>query len=250
MAGGAGVVGSSAGGVHGALSAAMDAVKQTDSMVNFILSEAKHKAEEINALSTQAFAVEKEKLVTEMKKKVRRDYAAKAKKVDSQRAISRSRVVNESRLAKVAERAKYLEQVEADVRDKLIKVTQESRGYSTLLTDLIVQGAITLLEADVKVRCRQADMTIVKGVLRAAETEYAKILMQQCKVAKDVKFTLDTEKFLPPPPGPGVTKSCIGGVILACHDGLITVDNTLDVRLKMIIEQDKPAIRNQLFPER
>jgi V-type H+-transporting ATPase subunit E len=232
--------------------AAMDnqAAKQTDSMVNFILSEAKHKAEEINALSTQAFAVEKEKLLSEMKKKIRREYDAKAKKVDSQRAISRSRVVNESRLAKVAERAKYLDQVEGDVREKLLKVTQESRGYGQLLTDLIVQGAITLLEPEIKVRCRQADMTIAKGVLKQAEGEFAKAVFQQTKVAKTVSFSLDTEKFLPPPPGPGVNKSCIGGVVLACHDGLITVDNTLDPRLRLIIEQDKPQIRAQLFPER
>lgn len=226
----------------------MDAVKQTDSMVNFILSEAKHKAEEINAMSTQAFALEKEKLVGDMKKKIKRDYEAKAKKVDSQRAISRSRVVNEARLTKVAERSKRLDQVESDVRDKLMKVTQDSRGYGALLTDLIVQGAITLLEPEVKVRCRQADQTIVKGVLKAAETEFARVVLAQTKKQKTVSLSLDTDKFLPPAPTPGAVRSCIGGVTLVCHGGLITVDNTLDLRLKLIIEQDKPQIRQQLFP--
>ena len=65
-----------------------------------------------------------------MKRKIRREYDSKAKKVDSQRAIARSRIVNESRLAKVEERSKYLEKVQEDVRDKLLKVTESARACS------------------------------------------------------------------------------------------------------------------------
>jgi V-type H+-transporting ATPase subunit E len=225
----------------------MDAAKQTESMVNFILAEAKHKAEEIHAMSTQAFAQEKAKVLDEMKKKIRREYDSKAKKVDSQRAIARSRIVNESRLAKVEERSKYLDKVQEDVRDKLLKVTADSRGYGSLLTDLIVQGALTLLEPEVKVRCRQVDQVLVKSVLKQAEVEFSRVVKEQTKVDKTVSITLDTSKFLDPPPGQGL-RSCLGGVVLVCHDGLITVDNTLDLRLKLIVEQDKPQIRQQLFP--
>ena len=42
--------------------------------------------------------------------------------------------------------------------------------------------------------------------------------------------------------------SCIGGVVLSCNNGLITVDNTLDTRMRLVVEQDKPAIRAALFP--
>ena len=45
--------------------------------------------------------------------------AAKAKKLESQRAISRSTSVNKARLQKVAERAKYLVKVEDEVKDEV-----------------------------------------------------------------------------------------------------------------------------------
>merc|ERR1712118_364551 len=101
----------------------------------------------MGAMTTQTFAMEKAKILATMKAKVRREFQAKEKKIESQRAISRSRVVNESRLLKVAERGKFLDQVTTDVKNK--------RTYSALLTDLIVQGALTLLEPEIKVRCRQ-----------------------------------------------------------------------------------------------
>jgi V-type H+-transporting ATPase subunit E len=224
-----------------------DAEAQTKSMVNFILAEAKHKAEEIEAMTTQTFTMEKAKILETMKAKVRREFQAKEKKIESQRAISRSRVVNESRLMKVAERGKYLDQVTTDVKNKLLTVTKDQRAYGALLTDLIVQGALTLLEPEVKVRCRQFDQKLVMSVLPAAQAEFSKVVKAQTGVDKSVSLSIDP-KALPPPPGTaGSPVSCLGGVVLACHGGLITVDNTLDLRLRLIVEQDKPAIRRQLF---
>jgi V-type H+-transporting ATPase subunit E len=181
-----------------------------------------------------------------MKAKVRREFQAKEKKIESQRAISRSRVVNESRLLKVAERGKYLDQVTTDVKNKLLTVVKDQRQYSALLTDLIVQGALTLLEPEIKVRCRQVDAKVVNSVLPAAQAEFSRVVKAQSGVDKTVSLSVDT-KSLPPAPGSGSPSSCLGGVVLACHGGLITVDNTLDLRLRLIVEQDKPAIRRQLF---
>jgi len=221
--------------------------QQTTTMVNFILAEAKNKAEEIEAMTTQSFTMEKAKILATMKAKVRREFQAKEKKIESQRAISRSRVVNESRLLKVAERGKFLDQVTTDVKNKLLTVVKDQRTYSALLTDLIVQGALTLLEPEIKVRCRQIDQKLVLAVLPAAQAEFSKVVKSQTGVDKSVSLSIDP-KYLPPAPGtPGSTATCLGGVVLACHGGLITVDNTLDLRLRLIVEQDKPAIRRQLF---
>jgi len=220
--------------------------QQTRSMVHFILSEAKHKAEEIEAMTTQAFTLEKGKVLSAMKAKVRREYESKEKKIESQRAISRSRIVNESRLQKVAKRGELLDAVTAVVQGKLKTVTQDSKQYGNLLTDLIVQGALVLLEPEVKVRCREMDVKLVKSVLQNAEAEFAKVVKTQSGAAKTVSLSIDTSKYLPAPASKQ-SNTNLGGVVLACHGGLITVDNTLDVRLKMIVEQDKPAIRSQLF---
>merc|ERR1719247_1969111 len=186
-------------------------------MVNFILAEAKHKAEEIEAMTTQSFTMEKAKILATMKAKVRREFQAKEKKIESQRAISRSRVVNESRLLKVAERGKYLDQVTTDVKNKLLTVVKDQRAYSALLTDLIVQGSLTLLEPEIKVRCRQVDAKLVMSVLPAAQAEFSKVVKAQTGAGKSISLTVDT-KYLPPPPGTsGSPTSCLGGVVLACH---------------------------------
>jgi len=54
------------------------------------------------------------------------------------------------------------------------------------------------------------------------------------------KLSIDKNNFVP--------ASSLGGIILACNDGKITIDNTLDLRLRLVMEQDKPAIRKLLFP--
>ncbi|KAF4701916.1 V-ATPase V1 sector subunit E, partial [Perkinsus olseni] len=83
---------------------AAEAQKQIQQMVNFILNEAKDKSEEIEAKAMEDFNIEKLKLVQQMKEKVRKEYAQKAKKIETQRAIARSTGINRSRLQKIGER--------------------------------------------------------------------------------------------------------------------------------------------------
>merc|ERR1719436_1203608 len=104
-----------------------------------------------------------------------------------------------------------------------------------------------LLETDVVVRCRQSDVTVVRGCLQAAQAEYAKLIKAETGTTKACTLSIDTE-YLPPAPvadkdGP----SCLGGVLLSCQKGKITIDNTIDVRLRLVMEQAKPAIRDLLF---
>jgi V-type H+-transporting ATPase subunit E len=226
----------------------MDAEKQTAQMVGFILAEARNKAEEIGAVATQSFAIEKQKILGELKAKVTKEYETKSKKLESQRAISRSTSVNKARLEKVAERAKFLVKVEDEVKTKLTAVAKNQGQYKDLVQKLVVQGCLKLLEAQVQVRCRQCDVALVESTLAAAASQYAQEVKRQAGVNKAVQLSVDKKTFLAPAPGAG-TKSCLGGVVLTCHDGLITVDNTFDTRLTLCVDQDKPAIRAQLFPQ-
>lgn len=226
----------------------MDAEKQTAQMVGFILAEARNKAEEIGAVATQSFALEKQKILGELKAKVAKEYETKAKKLESQRAISRSTSVNKARLEKVAERAKFLVKVEDEVKGKLTQVAKNQGQYKDLVQKLVVQGCLKLLEPQVQVRCRQCDVALVESVLAAAASQYSQEVKRQANVNKSVQLSVDKKTYLPPAPGSG-TKSCLGGVVLTCHDGLITVDNTFDTRLTLCVDQDKPAIRAQLFPQ-
>merc|ERR1719343_1405113 len=105
-----------------------------------------------------------------------------------------------------------------------------------------------LLESEVVVQCRQADVKMVQGCLAAAQAEYAKLIKAETGATKACTLTVDSQ-FLPPAPVKGKDgPSCLGGVVLACQGGKITIDNTIDVRLKLVMDQAKPAIRGLLFP--
>merc|ERR1712039_920192 len=99
-----------------------------------------------------------------------------------------------------------------------------------------------LLEDNVVVRCREADKAVVESCLAVAASVYSKAIKDQTGVSKSCALTVDTTQYLP--------ASGLGGVVLACQDGKITIDNTIDLRVKLAVEQDKPAIRGLLFPVR
>merc|ERR1712039_257606 len=117
------------------------------------------------------------------------------------------------------------------------------------LTKLITQGMLMLLEDEVEVRCRASDDALVSSCLAAATEEYKKAIASQTGASKECKLTLDKVQKLPPAPGGagGAWNSCLGGVILACQNGSITIDNTIDSRLSLVLDQAKPTIRKLLF---
>jgi V-type H+-transporting ATPase subunit E len=220
---------------------------QMAAMLKFIEDEASKKVAEVNAQATQASQQEKAKILQDMKEKADKEFTAHMKKIETSRAIARSTAVNKARLSKVAERAKFLDKAMEGVEAELVKITSDQRKYKDLLTKLIAQGALKLLEPEVQVRCRAVDQALVESCLLDAEALYLKTLQTQAQKTAPLKLTLD-KKMLPPAPGPNVVNSCIGGVVLSCNNGLITVDNTLDTRMRLVVEQDKPAIRAALFP--
>jgi V-type H+-transporting ATPase subunit E len=217
-----------------------DSTQQVQSMVNFITSEAKDRAEEIEAKALEDFNVMKLKELQLLKTKARADIQRKEKQIQTQRAIARSTAVNRSRLEKIGERNKRLNDLSGDVALKLSQVTANAAEYKKLIVDLIAQGALALLETNLTVQCRQKDKAVVQGALADAQAKYSGQIKAQAGVDMQVKLTLDEKSWLP--------ETKLGGVVLACHNGQITVDNTLDARLHLVMENDKPSIRAQLFP--
>jgi V-type H+-transporting ATPase subunit E len=217
-----------------------DASRQIQQMVNFILNEAKDKAEEIDAKAMEDFNIEKLKLIQQMKEKVRKEYALKAKKIETQRAISRSTAINKARLRTIDERNTLLYQSVDAVKKNLSDVVKKTDQYKKILTDLIVQGAMLLLEPEVTIQCRKDDVSLVKSVIDEAQKRYtSEIKNQTGGVVRSVKLIVNETQ-------PLVGK--LGGVILQTSGGAIRVDNTLDTRLNLLVEKDKPTIRKILFP--
>eukprot|EP00933_Yihiella_yeosuensis_P084821 TRINITY_DN99513_c0_g1_i1.p1 TRINITY_DN99513_c0_g1~~TRINITY_DN99513_c0_g1_i1.p1 ORF type:complete len:234 (-),score=62.01 TRINITY_DN99513_c0_g1_i1:120-821(-) len=226
-----------------------EAEKQIKQMREFILSEATDKAQEIQKKGEEEFSIEVHKMITEQKEKIRQNYERKTKQIETQYAISKSMAINKQRLEKIKSRQEVMMNVQEDVKLDLANALKKQDVCQSFISQLILQGLLMLLETEVTIRCRQSDVQLVSSCLPAAAEGYCKHIKEKCGVAKQCKLTVDTTTFLPPAPVPGQDKaSCLGGVMLLCQGGKITIDNTIDARLALVMEQAKPAIRGLLFP--
>lgn len=216
-------------------------------MCNDIITASKDECERIVSQGAKDFELEKSQLVNKGKDKIRKNYASMAKKVEVQLAIRKSMAINNSRLQKIQARNNVISKISEEVRASITNVTKQEAQYKELIVKLMVQGLLMLLEEDVVVKCRQVDVAMVNSVKEKAATMYSQIIKDKSGAVRKVRLTVDSEN-LPPAPSPAGGPSCIGGVVLACQGGAIKVDNTIDSRLQLVLEQDKPAIRGLLFP--
>eukprot|EP01053_Blabericola_migrator_P006963 Blabericola_migrator_1__6962@NODE_3528_length_1706_cov_281_953020_g2192_i0_p1_GENE_NODE_3528_length_1706_cov_281_953020_g2192_i0NODE_3528_length_1706_cov_281_953020_g2192_i0_p1_ORF_typecomplete_len231_score79_95vATPsynt_E/PF01991_18/2_8e58DUF4886/PF16227_5/0_05DUF4886/PF16227_5/3e02DUF885/PF05960_11/0_14DUF1104/PF06518_11/0_24DUF1104/PF06518_11/8_4e03THOC7/PF05615_13/2_8THOC7/PF05615_13/4_5e02DUF632/PF04782_12/3_2DUF1283/PF06932_11/34DUF1283/PF06932_11/42Spore_II_R/PF09551_10/2_5e03Spore_II_R/PF len=221
--------------------------KQIDQMVKFILNEAKDKAAEIEAKSMEDFNIEKLKLLQQMKDKVRADYKKKAKQLETEKAIARSTAVNKARLKKIAARQLKINEAVKSASRSLADLSKDSHKYPKLVTELIVQAMLRLLEPEVLVLCRKEDEAFMPECIGAAEKKYKQI-MNEVGVNASCKANLNRNKYLPS--GTAATeaeKTCAGGVILTSANGKIVCDNTLDARLDLVVSECLPQLRKILY---
>ncbi|CAD7957952.1 unnamed protein product [Amoebophrya sp. A25] len=216
-----------------------EAMSQVSQMASFILNEAKETASTMNQKTAEDFNIEKLKLVQGMKEKIRSEMADKKKKEETKVAIARSTAINKARLKKIEARQLCMDTLAGEVATKLKEVSKAEAKYKQILVDLIVQGCLKLMEEEVSVKCRQADMNIVKMILDQSAQAFSKLIAKAVNVRANIKLTIDPTPLSP---------TCLGGVVLSCQGGSITVDNTLDTRLRLCLENDKPALRKMIFP--
>mmetsp|Transcript_91503 Transcript_91503/g.165219 ORF Transcript_91503/g.165219 Transcript_91503/m.165219 type:complete len:233 (+) Transcript_91503:74-772(+) len=225
------------------------AQQQIQNMCDFILAENRVKANDIVKKGEEEFSIEVHKLITDQKEKVRQAFERKTKSVETNYAIAKSMAINKQRLEKIKARQEALVRTGEEVKVQLAQQMAAQDSSKKFLTQLIVQGLLMLLETEVVVRCRQSDSKILEACLQGASTQYATIIKTQTGAAKAVKLSLDSKTYLAAAPVAGqFGPSCLGGVVLHCQDGKIQIDNTIDTRLKLVMEQAKPAIRGLLFP--
>mmetsp|Transcript_50340 Transcript_50340/g.155617 ORF Transcript_50340/g.155617 Transcript_50340/m.155617 type:complete len:233 (-) Transcript_50340:162-860(-) len=228
-------------------SSSKETQNQIVQMAQFILNEAKDKAEEISAKALQEFSVEKLKVVNQTKEKIEQEYARKTKQIETKQAIARSTAINRSRLEKIKGRQDVISKIADETKSSLVQELKSEANMKAFITKLIVQGMLMLLEDEVQVRCRSCDEAVVKTCLEPAMEEYSKVIQKETGSTKTCKLFIDTAVRLPEAPSGANGPSCLGGVVLACQNGSITVDNTIDSRLGLVLEQAKPKIRSLLF---
>ncbi len=65
------------------------------------------------------------------------------------------------------------------------KMKTNKDEYKTLLKDVILQGLIKLMEAEVCLKCRKSDEELVKSVMNDAAKEYKALMKKEVAVFKD-----------------------------------------------------------------
>lgn len=217
----------------------LEAEKQTNHMINFILDEAKQTAATIQLKADEDFNVEKLKLVQNMKEKTLLDTQKTLKKLETKKAIERSTSINKARLAKIGARQQCIERMQGEVALKLAEASKSDVKYKQIIIDLIVQGALKLMEDEVTLQVRPQDVNLVRSLLDQATQAYVRTVQAQTGSKKSIKLLIDSSTL---------PSNSLGGVVVTCMNGMITVDNTLDTRLKLVMENDRPALRAMLFP--
>jgi len=210
-----------------------DVAKQIKHMMAFIEQEANEKVEEIDAKAEEEFNIEKGRLVQQQRLKIMEYYERKEKQVELQKKIQHSNMRNAARLRVLKDREDHVGSVFDEAKRRLAEITKDRATYKALISSLIAQGLLQLLETNVLLRCRQADLALLDEVLDSATQVYKKA------TGKDVNLKVDQENFLP-------AANC-GGVELVAQKGRIRISNTLESRLDMIASQMIPEIRSTLF---
>jgi len=210
-----------------------DVKKQIDHMMAFIHQEAKEKAEEIEAKAEEEFNIDKGRLVQQERLKVMSFYEKREKQIDLQRKIQRSNFLNQSRLQMLKTQDDHIQKILDEARSKLGEVVQDNDKYKQILIGLLTQCLFQLLEPVALIRCREADLELVKDVKDSSLKVYRE------KTNNDCQLDIDTTNWLSP--------DCAGGIELTAKQGRIKVTNTLESRLDLLSRQMLPEIRTTLF---
>jgi len=208
-----------------------EVVSEMNKMVAFIRQEAMEKAREIKVKADEEFAIEKAKLVKQEQQAIDAQYEKKRKGAEVAQKIAQSTLTNKSRLKLLQQREEHLQDLFSTARTQLSELAQDEGRYVQFLEGALVQGLLVLLEPSVTVHARPKDAGAVKRAVEGASKQYNEISGLEVKVT--VKETLNDETA--------------GGIKLVSGNERITVDNTLDERLRLLEDRMLPEIRYDLF---
>jgi V-type H+-transporting ATPase subunit E len=137
------------------------------------------------------------------------------------------------------QRQQYLNELFQEGRARLQTISKDKAAYASFLRDLLLQSFFKLMERNVTIQCRQADLDLVSKAAVEAKAAYEANPKIANSPVPQLEVTLDRENF--------ISESMTGGVVVHAIDGRIRVDNTLEARLEQLNELMLPQIRLQLY---
>merc|ERR1712048_740946 len=125
----------------------------------------------------------------------------------------------------------------------------DSNAHKELLKKLLLQGLIKLMEANIMISCRECDVDLIEEIKGDAISEYKTRMVEEVtalrgKDADDIpcNVVINTDKYLPSAED-DEKNGYIGGFKMYAKKGKITLNQTLDDRVKLCQEVAIPTIR-------
>ena len=142
---------------------------------------------------------------------------------------AQSTQTNKSRLRILTARDEKLNELFDQVKNK-VETLSQSNEYSGILSNLIIQGLLSLLESQVIIYGRKKDSDILNSIVEDVKSQYKEISGRDV----DLQLSLSLD-------------DTFGGVKLSGFGGRISIDNTIEARLNLLESKMLPEIRNDLF---
>ena len=151
------------------------------------------------------------------------------------RYSAQSTLTNKSRLKLLQQREEHLQDLFDTARASIADLAADESRYAQFLESVIVQGYLSLLESEVTIHVREKDVDLAKSAADNAAKQYHEISGRT--VHPTVQGTLSNDLY--------VSNACdyvsflsiqssAGGVKLISGNSRITIDNTLDERLRLL----------------
>jgi len=208
-----------------------EVLSEMNKMVAFIKQEALEKAREVKVKADEEFAIDKAKLVKQEQQAIDAQFERKRKGAETAQKIHQSTLTNKSRLRLLHRREEHLQDLFASARTQIARLADDEGRYVQFLEGVIVQGLLQLLEPSAMVYVRAKDEVVAGRALGCAKKTYHEISGR--KVELELEASLSDE--------------FAGGVKVVSGSRRITLDNTLDERLRVLENRMLPEIRYDLF---
>jgi len=111
-----------------------------------------------------------------------------------------------------------------------------------------------MMEAQIYIRCRQADVKLIESVEASAAKRYRELLVSQVKRFQGMRadeipctIIIDKKQYIESVENNELT-GCIGGFKMFAKKGRIVCSQTIDDRIELCFQAAIPAIRHMLFP--
>ncbi|KAG8934156.1 V-ATPase V1 sector subunit E [Tulasnella sp. 417] len=206
--------------------------------IAFIKQEAHEKAREIKVKADEEFAIEKARIVRQETNAIDAAFEKKKKQAETSQKMygtnliaAQSTLTNKSRLRLLQAREQHLQDLFSEARAGLLKLSEDQGRYAQVLESSILEGLLRFMEPSITVKCRPKDKGLAEKAAEGAKQQYTEISGLKAEVSVEGSLTDDSA----------------GGVKLVAGTDRITMDNTLDERLRLLEDRMLPEIRYDLF---